>query len=83
MPGTFFAPHPPYSPGLVPSDSHLFTHLRKFMCCTRMRGNEEVKNRLKTGSMDWRQNSTMHANRSASVFMGIVGKNDLRSVVIM
>jgi hypothetical protein len=70
--------HPPYTPDLAPSDFHLFTHLKQFLCSTHMRSDEQVKKSVKSGSMDWRQISMMYAYRnlsqdtSTSIFMGII-----------
>jgi histone-lysine N-methyltransferase SETMAR len=39
--------HPPYSPDLVPSDFHLFTHLKQFLGGTCICSDEEVKMTVK------------------------------------
>jgi hypothetical protein len=78
--------HPRYSPDLAPSDFHLFTHLKQFLGSTHMCNDEEVKKTVK----DWQHISTMQAYRNSSydminarIFMGIMQKNDLRSVIMM
>jgi hypothetical protein len=48
-PGTFFFPHPLYSPDLAPTDLHFLAHLRQLLGGTHMDSFEKVKKTVK----DW------------------------------